>query len=82
MPGFCAFAVKEIDDLSVERGIEDWLVATLAEKNCNGNAPDTLAADAPVGAGGDHVCDAFLAPGWIPDDLIDFFDAELAERGF
>ena len=81
MPGFGAFAFKEIDDLAVERGIEDGLAATLADKDRDGNAPDALAADAPVGAAGDHVCNALLAPGRIPGDLIDLFDAELTEGG-
>src|SRR6185503_16178194 len=48
----------------------------------DGHAPDALAADAPVGAGGDHVGDAFFAPGGIPDDLVYFLDGELTESCF
>jgi hypothetical protein len=67
---------------AVQRGVEDRLVAAFAQENGDGHAPDALAADAPVGAGGDHVGDAFLAPAWIPDDLVDLLDAELPKGGF
>ena len=62
--------------------IDERLVALLAEEDGDGHAPDALAADAPVGAGGDHVGDALFAPGGIPDDLVDLVDGELAEGGF
>ena len=78
VPGFGAFALEEVDDFAVERGVDDGLVAAFAHEDGDGHAPDALAADAPVGAGGDHVGDAFFAPGGIPDDLVDFFDGELA----
>ena len=74
VPGFGAFALEEIDDLAVERGIEDRLTASLAQEDGDGHAPDALAADAPVGARRDHVCDALFAPGRIPDHLVDLFD--------
>ena len=68
--------------LRFESGVDDGLVAAFAQEDGDGHAPDALAADAPVGAGGDHVGDAFFAPGRVPDDLVDFFDGELAEGGF
>ncbi len=82
VPGFGAFAVEEVDDLAIERGVDDRLAAGFAQEDGDGHAPDALAADAPVGARGDHVGDALLAPGRIPDDLVDLFDGELAEGCF
>ena len=82
VPGLGAFAVEEVDDLAIERRVHQGQAAAFAEKDGDGHAPDALAADAPVGAGGDHVGDALFAPGWVPDDLVDLLDAELAEGGF
>ena len=56
-------------------------VALVAEEDGDGHAPDALAGDAPVGAGGDHVGDALLAPGRVPDDLVDLVEGALAEGG-
>jgi hypothetical protein len=82
VPGFDAFALEDFDDLAVERRVEDRLVAAFAQEDGDGHAPDALAADAPVGARGDHVGDALLAPGRVPDHLVDLLDGELAEGGF
>ena len=58
-----------------------WLQC-FAQEHRNGHVPDLLAADAPVGARGDHIGDALLAPGRVPDDLVDFLDSELAKCFF
>jgi hypothetical protein len=78
MPGLDSFALKHVHDSAVECGIENGLVTALAKKHRDGHAPDALAADAPVGPGGDHVADAFFAPDRVPDHLVDFFDGKLA----
>ncbi len=57
------------------------LVALLAEEDGDGDAPDALAGDAPVGAGGDHVGDALLAPGGSQTTLLDLVEGALAEGG-
>ncbi len=57
------------------------LAALVAEEDGDGDAPDALAGDAPVGAGGDHVGDALFAPGGVPDDLLDLVEGALAEGG-
>ena len=82
MPGFGAFAFEQVDDFAIECRVDDRLVAAFAHEDRDRHAPDALAADAPVGARGDHVGDAFLAPRGIPDDLVDFFDRQLAVGGF
>ena len=82
VPGLRAFALEQVDDLAIQRGVDDRLVAAFAKEDGDGHAPDALAADAPVGARGDHVGDALLAPGRIPDDLVDLFDGELTESCF
>jgi hypothetical protein len=81
VPGFSALAVEEVDDGTIQCGIEDGLIASVAEEDGDGHAPDALAADAPVGAGGDHVSDALFAPARIPDDLVNLFNGELAVGG-
>ena len=50
MPGFDAFALEQVNDLAVERWVEDRLLAVLAKEDGDGHAPDALTADAPVGA--------------------------------
>ncbi len=81
MPGLNAFALYEVDEGAVERGVDDRLIALRAHEDGDGHAPDALAADAPVGARGDHVGDALLAPGWVPDDFVDLFNGQLAVGG-
>ena len=82
VPGLRAMILKQFHDLAVERGVQNRLVAAFAQENGDGNAPDPLAADAPVGSRGDHVGDALLAPGRVPDHLVDFFHGKLTEGGF
>ncbi len=82
VPGFGAFVVEEVNDFFVQLGIDDGLIAAFAHKHRDGHAPDALAADAPVGAGGDHVGDALLAPGRIPDYFVDFFNRDLTKCFF
>ena len=82
MPGFDAFAVEHVHDFAVERGIEDGLLAVFAQEDRDGDAPDALAADAPVRACSHHVGDSILAPFRVPDHLVDLLNGELAEGGF
>ena len=82
VPGVGGLAHEEGDDELVDGGIVERLAAFAAEEDGDGHAPDALAGDAPVGAGGDHVGDAFFAPGGIPGDGFDFFEGALAEGGF
>ena len=70
---------EEAHDAIQDFAIGDGLAATVAIEDDNGHAPDTLARDAPVGAHGDHVGDAFLAPIGHPADLADGFERALAE---
>ena len=72
VPGVGALARKQIDDGAVGGGVFMQLAADFAEKHRDGNAPDALARDAPVGTGGDHVGDALFAPGRVPADAGDF----------
>ena len=81
VPGVGAFALEEGDERGVDGGVAERLVAFFAEEDGDGHAPDALAGDAPVRAGGDHVGDALLAPGGIPLDLLDFVERALAEGG-
>ena len=81
MPGLQAFLLKQLNDAPVERGIAKRHLTAFAEENSNGHTPDALARDAPVGARGDHICDALLAPGGIPlDAVFDFVEGALAKR--
>src|ERR1035437_6176520 len=72
---------EQLHDLAIECRIEDGLLAAFAQEDGNGHAPDALAADAPVGARGYHVGDALLAPGRVPDDLVDLLNGLLAKSG-
>ena len=81
VPGVGAFFAEEVDDALVDLRVVEGLVALFAEEDGDGDAPDALAGDAPVGAGGDHVGDALFAPGGIPDDLLDLVEGALAEGG-
>src|ERR1700691_6198122 len=81
VPGFGAFAFEQVEDAAIERGVAEGLFAALAHEDGDGDAPDTLAGDAPVGTGGDHIGDALFAPGWIPFDRFDFVEGALAECG-
>ena len=81
VPGVGALFFEAIDDALVDGFVVEGFAALIAEEDGNGNAPDALAGDAPVGASGDHVGDALFAPGGIPDDLLDFVEGALAEGG-
>ena len=81
VPGVGAFFVEEVDDAFVDGVVVEGLVALVAEEDGDGDAPDALAGDAPVGTGGDHVGDALFAPGGVPDDLLDLVEGALAEGG-
>jgi hypothetical protein len=62
---------EEINDLLVDGWVAQRRGTFAAEEDRDGDAPDALAGDAPVGAGGDHVGDAFLAPDRVPGDGLD-----------
>ena len=51
--------------------IGERVAALLAIEDGDRDAPHALARDAPVGAHGDHVGDALLAPGGVPGDALD-----------
>ncbi len=73
---------EEVDDALVDGLVVEGLAAFVAEEDGDGDAPDALTRDAPVGASGDHVGDALFPPGWVPDDLLDLVEGALAEGGF
>ena len=70
---------NSVDDAVEDLAIGDRLAAALAIEDDDRHAPDALARDAPVGAAGDHVGDALLAPGGHPLHLLDGFERALAE---
>src|ERR1035437_7741507 len=71
VPRFHAMLLKQLHDLAVKRRIKDGLLAAFAQEYCDGHAPNALAADAPVGARGNHISNALLAPCRVPDNLVD-----------
>ena len=79
VPGVCALVFEELDDCLIDGFVVEGLAAFVAEEDGDGDAPDALAGDAPVGTGGDHVGDALFTPGGIPDDLLDLVECALAE---
>jgi hypothetical protein len=81
VPGVGGLAHEERDDELVDGGVVERLAALAAEEDGDGDAPDALPGDAPVGASGDHVGDPFLAPGGVPFDGFDFVEGALAEGG-
>ena len=81
VPGVGAFVFEEVDDALVDGFVVERGRGIFAEEDGDGDAPDALAGDAPVGAGGDHVGDAVLAPRRVPDDLLDLVEGALAEGG-
>ena len=62
VPGVGGFALEEFDYEFIYRWIFEWRGAFAAEEDGNGDSPDALAGDAPVGTRGDHVGDAVLSP--------------------
>src|ERR1035438_1633078 len=81
VPGLDAFAFKEVNDGAVKGRVEDGLLAAFAHEYGDVGAPDALPPDAPVGPRGDHVGDAFLAPGRVPAHFVDLVNGELAIGG-
>src|ERR1700733_6054261 len=79
VPGVGTLFFEEVDDALVDGGFVEGLAAFVAEEDGDGNAPDALAGDAPVGPGGDHVGDSLFAPCGIPDDFLDLVEGALAE---
>src|ERR1017187_3043489 len=55
VPCLSAMLLEQLHYLAVERRVQDGFLAAFAQEDSNGHAPDALAADAPVGARGDHV---------------------------
>src|SRR5439155_11718084 len=58
IPRVRAGAGKELDHSAVHLGIAQGLAAAFTYKHRDGQTPDALARDAPVGAGGGHVGEA------------------------
>ncbi len=81
VPGVGGLPAEELDDAAVDLSDLSGWWQRVAEEDGDGHAPDALAGDAPVGAGGDHVRDAFLAPGRVPGDRLDLVEGALAEGG-
>ena len=79
VPRVGALLGKQVRNRPVDGGLVERRVAALAEEDGDGDAPDALAGDAPVGAGADHVRDAVLAPGGVPVDGGDGVEGGLAE---
>src|SRR5215469_5637895 len=72
--------LAEEGDNAVENGaIGNRLAAGVAIEDDDGHAPDALARDAPIGAGGDHVGDPLFTPGRDPADLLDGFERAAAK---
>src|ERR1019366_9357191 len=80
VPGVSALASKQLDDRAIHRRIVEKFLASFALKHRDGDAPDALARNTPVGAGGDHVRDALLAPSRVPFHFLDFFQRTAAQR--
>ena len=57
VPGVGAAAREQFDHLAVQGGIVQGLAAALAQEHRDRHAPDTLAGNTPIGAGGDHVAE-------------------------
>src|ERR1019366_10766848 len=61
-PGIGAGAGEKFDDLAIRSVVVERLAAALAQKNCDGDAPNALPRDAPVGARRDHVRQPLFTP--------------------
>ncbi len=79
IPDVGGVLAEEVDDAVENGAIGQRLAAGVAIEDDDGHAPDALARDAPIGAGGDHVGDALFAPGGDPADLLDGVERALAE---
>ena len=79
VPGVGAFFFEEVDDALVDGLVVEGFAAFVAEEDGDGDAPDALAGDAPVGAGGDHVGDALFAPGGVPFHFLDVLQRAAAQ---
>src|SRR5579875_79242 len=70
----------ELTDDTVENlAVGKWFAALIAVEDHDGDAPDALARDAPIGPGGDHVGDALFAPFGEPLHRFDGVERALAE---
>src|SRR5208337_3258078 len=80
VPRVCAFLLKPLHNIAQRGEITELLSASIAEENDDGNAPETLARDAPVWAALDHFVDALLAPAGNPLDVVNLPQRFLAQR--
>src|ERR1019366_1472707 len=80
VPGVSALASEQLDDRAIHRSIVEKFLASFALKHRDGDTPDALARNTPVGAGGDHVRDALFAPSRVPFPFLDFFQRTAAQR--
>ena len=72
--------LAEESDNAIENGfVGEGFGAAFAIENSDGDAPDALARDAPIGARGDHVGHALFAPGGIPLNFLDGVESFFAE---
>src|SRR5258708_740682 len=67
------------DDTIEDLSIGERVLTILAIENDDWHAPDALTGDAPIGARGDHVGDALLAPRGLPLHFADGFERALPE---
>src|SRR5437016_10920262 len=72
VPGVRSFAGKHVDHGLMRFFGFQQLATAGAEEDRDGHAPYTLAGDAPVRAGGDHVGDTLFTPGRNPLYFLDF----------
>ncbi len=80
VPRVRAFAREQFHNGAVGLFRLQQLAAFVAKEDSDGNAPDPLAGDAPVGTSGDHVADALFTPRRNPLYLLDLVKRALAQR--
>src|SRR6266481_7079052 len=79
IPGVGAFLFEPFHDVAQSGEILEARPACVAIENDDGNAPETLAGDAPVRALLNHFVHAVFAPSGNPFDAVDFFERFLAQ---
>src|SRR4051794_7015222 len=62
IPNVGAMLPEELHHVVENRALRERLAAGIAVEDGDGDAPDALARDAPIGTVLDHVVDPFLAP--------------------
>ncbi len=79
VPSLNSISREQIHDFLVEIMVNYWLITFFAHENGNGHTPNTLAADAPVGACSDHVLDTLFTPFRIPFHFFNLFDSKFTK---